>query len=179
MNKLLASAVLSILSFGAMADTPSFDNVEIGYSNFDFGDVDIDGFELKFSKEINDSFYAAGDYTKLSENGASLSLTTVGVGYKNDISANSTFFTELDYAQVDGEGGYNESGFELTSGIRSMITDKFELKAAVEYLDVDGDDTTSLVLGSAYNLSDNYAIYADYKYESDLTRYGVGVRFNF
>jgi hypothetical protein len=180
-KKLLASAILSVLSFGTMADTPSFDKIEVGFSSFDFdlGVGDIDGFELKGSKEINDNFYVAGDYSKLSENGYSYSLTTVGVGYKNDISTSSTFFAELDYAKIDADGGVDADGYELTSGIRSMLTNKVELMAAIEYADIDGNDTTSLVLGSAYNLTDNFALYADYKYESELSRYGVGVRFNF
>jgi len=178
-KKLLASAVLSILSFGAMADTPSFDNVEIGYANFDFDGFDVDGYEIKGSKQISDDFYIAGDYTDLSENGASISLITIGFGYKNDFSSSSSFFAELDFARLDASGGLDENGYELTFGVRSMFTEQFEVKAAVEYLDIDNDDTTSLLLGGAYNFTDSVAVYADYKYESDLSRYGVGVRFNF
>ena len=74
---IIASAILSMLSFGALADNPSFDNVEIGYTEFDFDGFDIDGFEVKASKSINDDFYVAGDYTTLSENGFDLKLTTV------------------------------------------------------------------------------------------------------
>jgi hypothetical protein len=178
-KKLLASAVLSVLSFGAMADTPSFDNIEIGYANFDFDGFDVDGYEIKGSKQISDDFYIAGDYTDISENGNSISLTTVGFGYKNDFSASSSFFAELDYARFDADGGFDENGYEITFGVRSMFTEQLELKAAIEYLDINNDGTTSLVLGSAYNLTDSVALYADYKYESDLSRYGVGVRFNF
>lgn len=178
-NKLLASAVLSILSFGAMADTPSFDNVEIGYANFDFDGFDVTGFEIKGSKEISDDFYIAGDYADVSKSGNSLTLTTVGVGFKNDFSATSSFFAELDFARLDADGGVDENGYEVTFGVRSMLTEQLEVKAAVEYLDIDDEDTTSLVLGGAYNLTDSVAVYADYKHESDLSRYGVGVRFNF
>jgi hypothetical protein len=174
---ILASAVLSLLSFGALADNPSFDMVEVGYTEFDFDDFDIDGFELKASKSINDNFYIAGDYTNLTESGVDLNLTTVGFGYKNDFSSTSTFFSELDYAKFDGPG-FDDDGYEVTVGVRTMMSDQLELKAAVEYLDIEGD-TTSLVLGAAYDLSDSLAIYTDYKYESDLSRYGVGVRFNF
>jgi len=178
-KKLIVGAVLSVLSFGAMADNPSFDNIEIGYVNFDFGGgLDPDGFELKGSKQISDNFYIAGDYADTSINGRDLSVTTFGVGYKNDFSDTSSFFVELDYANFDGEGG-DEDGFELTLGVRSMLTDKFEIKAGIEYLDIDNDDITSLFLGGAYDVTDSVAIYADYKYESDLSRYGVGVRFNF
>ena len=79
-KKTFVSATLSILSFGAMADSPSFDKFEIGAVDFDSGSEDIDGFELKFSAEINDNLYVAGDYTRLSESGNSFNLTTVDVG---------------------------------------------------------------------------------------------------
>ncbi len=179
-KKLLASAVLSILSFGAMAETPSFDNVEIGYASYDFDGLGtFDGYQLKGSKQISDDFYIAGDYTDVSKSGLDLALLTVGFGYKNDFSNTSSFFTELDYARLDIGGGADDTGYELTVGIRSMFTEQIELKAAVEYLDIDNDDTTSMVLGGAYNLTDNFALFADYKYESDISSYGVGVRFNF
>jgi len=180
MKKILAGAVLSVLSFGAMADTPSFNNIELGYIAHDFdGGFEPDGFELKGSKELSDNFYIAGDYSDVSDQGFSISLTTFGVGYKHDFSQSSTFYAEIDYANVDADGGFDEDGYELTLGIRSMLNDQFELKAAVEYLEIDSEDTTYLVLGGAYNFTDSVAMYADYKYESDESRYGVGVRFNF
>jgi len=179
-NKIFAGAILSVLSFGAMADSPSFNNLEVGYSNVDFdGLPDFSGFEIKGSKELSDNWYIAGDYTDVSEDGFSLKLTTLGFGYKNDFSPSSSFFAELDYARIDADGGFDESGYEMTFGVRSMLSSQFEVKAAVEYLDIDNDDTTSLVLGGAYNFTDNMALYADYKYESDVSQYGVGLRFNF
>ena len=179
-KKLLASAILSILSFGALAETPSFDNVEIGYSNFDpDGSADLSGYEIKGSKMISDNFYIAGDYTDVSKSGVSIDLTTFGLGYKIDFSDSSTFFTELDYARWDTNFGIDENGYELTVGVRSMLTQRFELKAVIEYLDIDNENETSLVLGGAYNLSNDVAFYADYKYDSDFSRYGVGLRYNF
>jgi len=183
MNKtIIASAVLSLLSFGAMADNPSFDNVEIGYTEFDFEDgidIDIDGFEIKGSKELSDNFYLAGDFTRLSENGIDIDLTTFGVGYKNDFSNTSTFFSEIDYARIDADGGLDEDGYEVTIGIRSMLSQELEVKVAAEYLDIDGGDTTSLIVGGAYNFTKKLAAYADYSYESDLSSYAVGLRYSF
>ena len=179
-KKILASAILSVLSFGALADTPSFDNLEIGFANMDFdGGIDLDGYEFKGSKMISDNLYIAGDYTDVSKNGFDASLTTFGIGYKNDFSNSSSFFTELDYASFESDGGLDEDGYELTFGVRSMMTDQFEVKVALEYLEIDSEDTTSFVIGGAYDLGNDIALYADYKYESDLSRYGVGLRYNF
>jgi predicted porin len=179
---IIASAVLSVISFGAMAENPSFDNVEIGYTEFDFDGADIDGFELKGSKLISDDFYIKGDIASLSESSLDWRLTKVGVGYKNDFSSSSSFFSEVSYARVDVDsdfGDADEDGYEVALGIRSMLSDKLEAKAAVEYTDIDGDDITSLVVGGAYNFTSKMSVYADYSYDSDLSAYGVGIRFNF
>jgi len=179
-KKLLASAVMSVLSFGALADTPTYDYIEVGYSSFDFDGVPaLTGFEIKGSHSLSDSFYVAGDHASVSKNGFDFSLTTVGLGFKMDVTDNASFFTELDYANINADGGLDEDGYELTAGIRSMLTEKLELKAAVEYLEIDNDDTTSFVFGAAYEINDSFAVYADYKLESDVDRIGLGVRFNF
>jgi len=178
---IISSAILSVLSFGAMADTPSFDFVEIGYTqlSIDGTSIEPDGFEFRGSSEINDSWYIAGDYSDISDGGASVSLTTAGVGFKNDFSDTSSFFAEIDFARFDTNGGGSDSGYEMTFGVRSNITEKLELKGAIEYLDINDDDTTYLVLGAAYNFTDRLAVYSDYKNESDSDRFSVGVRFRF
>lgn len=179
---IIASAVLSLLSFGAMAENPSFDNVEVGYTNFDMDGIDMDGFELKGSKELSDNFYVKADYSLVTESGVDLSLTKIGVGFKNDFSNSSTFFSEVGYARADADsdfGGLDEDGFEISAGIRSMLSNELEVKVAVEYLDIDGEDMTSFVVGGAYNFTKNIAAYADYSYESDLSVYAVGLRYNF
>ncbi len=179
---IIASAVLSVISFGAMAESPSFDNVEVGYTEFDFDGADVDGFELKGSKLIADDFYLKGDIASLSESRLDWRLTKIGVGYKNDYSSTSSFFSEVSYARVDVDTDFDdgdEDGFEVAAGIRSMLSDKLEAKAAIEYTDIDGDDITSLVIGGAYNFTSNMAVYADYSYDSDVSAYAVGVKFNF
>jgi len=179
-RKLIVSAILSVLSLGAVADTPSFDNVEIGYTNWNLDDdFSISGVELKGSAMVTDNFYIAGDFSNLSKNGNGLTFTTIGVGYKFDFSDNTSFFAEIDYARFDGDGGFDADGFEITSGVRSMLTEKFEIKAAIEYLEIDNTDSTSFIVGAAYDVTDSIAIYADYKIESDVNRFGIGARFNF
>lgn len=179
-KKIIVGALLASMSCATFAQNPSFDYVDLGYSNWDPDNTSgISGFELKGSKTFTKNWYIAGDFNRISKNGNALSLTTLGVGYKNDFSDKSTFFAETDYAILNPDNIDSENGYEVTLGIRSMLTQKFELKGAVEYLDIDNDDTTSLVVGGVYNFNDTVSAYLDYKVESDLNRLGVGVRFNF
>jgi hypothetical protein len=178
-KKLLTAAAFTVATFSAVAENPSFSYLDLGYANWDIDNAgDIDGFEIKGSGDINEHFYVAGDYTRLSESGVSIDLTTLGLGYKNNFSDTSTFFAEVDYASINPEFGSSEDGYEVTLGIRSMVTNKLELNGAVEYLDINGD-STSLVLGSAYNFTEKFGMYAHYKVESDINRYALGLRLNF
>ncbi|MEP1742194.1 MAG: porin [Kangiellaceae bacterium] len=177
---IIASAVLSVISFGAMAETPSFDYVEFGFTEYDSDGLGkLDGFELTASKELNNNFYVAGDLARVNEGGFDLDTMTIGVGYKNQFSSNSTFFSEIDFAKIKNSNDFDENGFQVTAGIRSMLGKNLELKAAVEYLDINDVDETSYVVGGAYNLNSDLAVYADYTYESELSKYGVGIRYNF
>ena len=179
-KKILLGALLASISCTTLAQNPSFDYVDIGYTNWDpDNSSSIDGFELKGSKSFTDNWYIAGDYNRSSQGGNAVSLLTAGVGYKINFSDKSTFFAEADFAYLDADFFGSENGYELTTGIRSMLTNKFELKGALEYLDINNDSTTSLVVGGVYKFTDTVATYLDYKTASDVNRLAVGVRFNF
>ena len=179
MNKtLIASALISTFSFGALAETPSFNNLEIGYTEYDFGSgIELDGFEISVTRELTESIYISADTAQIEDGPFDLGLTTIGIGFKTEITNSTVFFAELSYADLDGD--VSESGYEISTGIRSMVTDQLELKAGVEYLDIDNDDTTSFVIGAAFNFTDSLAAYTDYSYDSDLENYGIGLRFTF
>jgi len=181
-KKTLVLALLSSLSLTVSAENPSFDYLDIGYSNWNLdGSSDkTDGFEFKGSLTINEFLYVAGDYTNISSFGLSVGFTTVGLGYKYNFTDTTTFFAELDYLNINPESGDSESGFEITSGVRSMVLPKLELKGAIEYLNTGrNDDNTSLVVGGVYSFTDTFASYVDYKRDSDLQRWSIGLRFNF
>ncbi|MCB1586624.1 MAG: hypothetical protein KDI52_10100 [Xanthomonadales bacterium] len=180
-KNILVSTLFALISVSAFAENPSFDYIDAGYSNWDpDGSISkIDGFELKFSKSVNDNYYIAGDFNRVTQYGNALNFSTLGFGYMNAFSEKSTFFAELDYAYSDASPGTSENGFEFTTGVRSMVTEQFELKGAIEHLNFDGSDRTSVVLGGVYSFNENFAIYLDYKFESDLNRMAAGLRYNF
>jgi len=193
-KKILAGAVLSVLSFEAMADTPSFDYFNFGYTilNLPARD-DAAGFELRGSKSIYDNFYITGEFLDVSKADYDRKYSTVGLGYKNDFSDKSSFFIELDYYHLDTSAdGFatdgaifypfdvNENGYTAEVGFRSMITEEFEVMVAVKHLDI-FDRSTTFVFGSAYNVTEVISIYADLEYKSlsGFGEFGIGARLNF
>ncbi|PIP80884.1 MAG: hypothetical protein COW84_02850 [Gammaproteobacteria bacterium CG22_combo_CG10-13_8_21_14_all_40_8] len=187
-KKIILSAILSILPFTAMAETPSFDYFDIGYSSWDLDGFskNLDGYELKLSQELSNNFYAAGSYQDIGTGPLDASLMTLGLGYKTNLSNSSVLFTELDWARIktdvdygDQTFGIEDHGYQASVGIRHKLSSKLEIKGAVEYLDFGNDDSTTFVFGAVYDISKSFALYSDIREESDATRYSVGVRFNF
>jgi len=177
---LLAAAVLSTLSFGVLAETPSFNFVEIGYTQLDIDNTSAepDGLELDFNFELSENYYLSADITDFDENGYDMSLTNLGFGFKSEVSDYSTVFAQVDWSQFDG-GNRTEDGYKLGFGVRSSLTNNLEVTAAYEYLDIDGESSDFYLLGAAYKMTDKFSLYSDYKMESDANQLSIGVRMAF
>ena len=183
-KKIITGALLSTLSFAVLADNPSFDYIDLGYSNWDLDNSSsINGFEIKGSKLINDNFYIAGDVNRVTNDGNTLTVTTLGFGYKNNLSDVTSYFAELDYANLNSDLSSSNNGYEVTAGFRSMVMPNLELKGALEYLYTNSSarnkSNSAFVVGGVYNFTDTFSTYLDYKVDADLNRLAVGVRFNF
>ncbi len=185
MKKLiLVGVTLSLASFQAMADTPSFSFVEGGYVSNLGGSFDFDGFEIKGTMEISDNLYMSGSYTKTNIDSPlfdlDIDLVALGLGYKTDISDVSTLFAEADYVKFDSSfNGFGaQDGYRLAAGIRSNVLGDVELKAVGYYQDVRGSDSF-LQVGAAYNFSESAAAYLNIDSDFDDSSFSLGVRFYF
>ncbi len=177
---ILTAAILSGLSFQAMAETPSFNFVEVGFTQLDIDNspFEPDGFELDFNYELSDNVYLSADHAKVDEANVDMKMTNLGIGFKSDINNSSTVFAQIDWANYEA-ANYDEKGYKLSAGIRSNVTENIELTGAYEYLDIDDESANYYVVGAAYKFSDALSLYADYKLESDVDQMSLGVRFNF
>jgi opacity protein-like surface antigen len=183
---IISSAILSVLSFGAMAETPSFNYVDFGYVSDFSSDESFDGFEFRGNFEINDNFYVSAGIRQLDVDlfgiDADADFNTIGFGYKKAITSNSVFYTQLDYvntkATVSGFGSNSDNGYQVGFGMRSNLSSNFEVKAGVNYIDA-ADSNTYMVLGGVYSLSDNVGLYFDIESDFDDSNYSTGVRFSF
>lgn len=187
-KKILAVGLLAALPLTSFAETPSFDFVQGGYANWDIDGISgsFDGFQVSANKSLNKNFYFNGDYQSVSKGSLDSKFSTVGLGYRYKLSNSAVFFGELDWANLNVDvnlgsfsAGANDSGYQAAAGFRGMVSPKFELKGAVEYLDLGSDDSTSYVVGAAYNFNKAASLYSDVKFDKDSTRYTVGVRYNF
>ena len=179
-KSLLAVAVLATFSFGAVAESPSFSFVELGYTQLDIdgSSVEPDGVEFDFNFELSDNYYLSADVSDVEDQGLDLRMTNIGIGFKSDVSNYSTVFAQIDWSDFEFDGN-SEDGYKLGLGVRSNLTKDLEVTAAYEYLDLDSDSSDYYLLGAAYKMNDNLSVYADYKMESDFDQVSFGVRMAF
>jgi predicted porin len=182
---LSAFCILLTCSIPSYAEPPSFNFIQWGYSDLQFDDVnvDMDGYELKANYELSDNVYL--NYKKMSVDttGIAFDARNIGLGVKSIVGAETVIFAQLDWANFDVDTRYNannsdQDGHRATVGLRRNLTNKFEVKAAYEYLDVEDDTSDIFVLGAAYKISSHLSLYADYKRDSDYDQIGLGIRFD-
>lgn len=180
-TKFLALALVALAPFAASADDVSYSYADISYQigSIDPGGVDIDGFALEASGAFGDHWFVSFDYSDYSMDPVGdLSLMGLYFGWQNDM-----FFAKLGY--VDGEAvGFSDSGYGFDLGVRSMVSDAFELNGHVGYSDIGNFETfTNYGIGAVWYFGDNMGVSFNYDMMSgdfnDVDSMGVGFRFNF
>jgi len=195
MNKLVKLSVLAaatLTASHAFAAAPKWDLVEVSYvnSNFDSdfanGDFEPDGFAFAGSKLLNDNFYLTGSYTSLSDEinriDFDLDFLNLGFGYRTDLTANTDWYATVSYVRADAEtsngGSEDDNVVGLSTGVRSMLSDNFELLGEVSHIDTDGSETTFRV-GAYYYLNNNFALSTGFATSNHRTTWNLGLRYAF
>jgi len=195
-SKLLSAMVAATLALPmvASADDVTYSYADLNYvtTDIDGVDEDLDGFALRGSIEITDQVFLFGNYTDQSaeSGGADVDYTTytIGGGYAWSLSDTADLYGKLGYANaevevsVPGFGGFSvdDDGFLLGMGLRGRVAGAFELEGSVNYLDFsEGGDDTSLGVAARWFLTDQLNVGLEGDFGSDVTTYGVGMRWNF
>ncbi|TQV74047.1 outer membrane beta-barrel protein [Aliikangiella marina] len=191
-SKMCIALAATLLSLNAAAETPTFNYVKVGFTEQDpeYIGVEQSGFEVAGAYDLDKEYYIAGKYISTSDDNLDSVRGTIGVGYKMDLTDDTLMFFQIDYAAIEFDqtnaGTFDESGFQVGLGFRSYVSDSFEVNGVINYLDAGKvDDTfgdfnqTFIQLGGEYYMNDEFSIYADYEYDSDASRYAVGVKYSF
>ena len=189
-RKTLGVALMLAVS-PAFAGGLSYNYIELGYQKAELDDdlagisVDGDGFGIRGSFEVGDSWFIGASYGTLGfDFGVDLDQLSVGAGFHMDVSDRADFFASLSYLQAEvsasGFGSIDENGYGVTIGLRGLAADNFELRGTVAYSDLgDGADGTAFGAGALYSFTDNFALGFDLELDDDVTVYGLGARFYF
>jgi opacity protein-like surface antigen len=99
---------------------------------------------------------------------------SVGLDYRYAISQNSDFFGVFSYEDVEVEASYqgdsesvSDNGFGLTVGVRSMLSEKFELSGSIQYVDIADETETAFSVSALYNFTDQVSAGVGYSKADD------------
>ncbi|MEW8470821.1 MAG: hypothetical protein AB2637_19955, partial [Candidatus Thiodiazotropha sp.] len=82
-------------------------------------------------------------------------------------------------AEADGPGGEeDESGFELSGGVRGMVKPQIEVRASLNYLDIEDSDTY-FTLGGDYYIMPNISAGIELDMGGDYETVSIGAKFYF
>ena len=74
--------------------------------------------------------------------------------------------------------GEDDNGYGITAGIRSMLSEQFELRGAIRYIDIE-DDETAFEIGADYFFTPQFSFGATYVIADDVDLLGVSARYTF
>ena len=191
MKRTILASIFGALSLNAFAASPSYDFVKAGYVQADIedaGDFEPSGFQIQGFKSLNENVYLTGRYGQLSEDvsGVDIDLDYVsaGVGYRYGLTQNTDFFGEVTYeyvnldVELDSISGEDDNGYGITAGIRSMLSEQFELRGAIRYIDIE-DNETAFEIGADYFFTPQFSFGATYVIADDVDLLGVSARYTF
>lgn len=194
MKKLIATSVLAaITSLSAVADEPSFNFVEGGYSDYEFDDsLDADGLLLRGNAELSKDFFVAASFESLSSSinvlGQNIDIDAeqllLGLGYKMPISNSTTAYTTLSYMDVTLDSNVSDSasedGYQVGLGIRSQLSKETQAYGEVTHNALDDSTSTGLSVGLRQSFTDNLGAYVEAKMDDfEGSGFGVGLSYNF
>ena len=153
MKKLLLATTVLAASSAAFAAGPEYNYLQGQWqeSEFDGTNVELDGFGLAASIDLNKEFFAFGQYGSVDERGVEADRFAIGAAYKMPLSTKTdlNFGAGLVSYDVDGLfGDDDDNGLLLTAGIRSLLSNEIELGANLSYEDAFDIEMLTTVYGA-------------------------------
>lgn len=196
----LAAALAATSSFAVQAsELLNYNYIEGGYArtNIDVdgvGDADFDGFQIRGSAELGESFYLFGGYgsTRNDDAGVDIDFDELqgGVGYRVPVGQMAAdFLAEAAYLRqeidADDIANASASGGRISVGFRGAMSEHFEGYAKASYNNGgDFDGSFSGLVGMQFKFAETWGIVGEIEAGElgdgvDVTKYLIGLRASF
>jgi len=196
---LAAALLLAVTMVSAQAAAgPRYTYIEGGYQYTElddptgFGaDLDGSGFFVAGSFAVTEIFHVFGGYSDtdlkvdLGIGTAEIDYQTLNLGVGLNWALNDRIDLVGRVAWVDVEAKFedvkeDDSGFGLSLGLRSMLTDRFEINTALNYVNLGSDaDELAVALGTVFGVTDMLALTLTGQIGQDSSTFNAGVRLYF
>ncbi|NVJ60684.1 MAG: hypothetical protein HWE27_09840 [Gammaproteobacteria bacterium] len=172
---ILVSVLVAGFSFDLKAEQPSYNFIEAGFSDYSTR------LELQGNFEINDNFFGVAWY--MDDYFDEFTAYSFGAGYKTAINNSSSFFAQAEYTDYSSELGPTEissNGYDITMGVRSMVTKSTELSFDISNRNIESSTFTTVGVGVRQDFTDNFGGYIRYDindFGGDAVGLGISVKF--
>ncbi len=186
-----ALALAAAISSG-FSSTLSASDVDYTYGEFryifdgEIADYDLDGFRFGGSFRLTQDIYLFGSYddAEADDIDVDVSVLKFGAGYIYPIDPtwDANFSLAFSRAESDGRNADDdESGIELTAGVRGKVKPEIEVRAELNYttVEVDDDSYAYLTLGGDYYFTPNISAGLELDLGGDYETMTIGARYNF
>lgn len=185
MLKKLCIATLLALPAAAMAEGLSYKFVEADYLILDADGGSANGFGIGGSFLLAPQFFLTGSYARLEDSGVEFSTITGGAGFRHPLSPTVDFTgnANLVFAEVDGFGSTDDTGYSVGAGLRAMLAPQFELNGGASYTDIFDDGEFGFNLGAVFSFTPQLALVGGVAVGDDFgddgRLFNIGGRFMF
>jgi len=179
MKKLILALAAFALSGVAVAG-PSWTYVDLGYVRADSGDNDADAYGIAGSFGFGELFHVNAVWVDGTDSDDDdFDSYRIGAGLHPAVTDDTDLVLEIGYATISSDDFSNDpSWVDLTLGVRSMITDRFELNAAIvtavgddDIGGADGFTEVGINIGGQYFFND--AISINVVGSDEVVKFGV------
>lgn len=202
MKKTLIAIALIGTSTSAFADSPNWDKIQASYIETDIEtpideDITMDGYAVAGSLSLTDSIFVLANFDSVGDESdfgdVDLDSLNAGIGFNHGITESTDVFATVTYEKLElvgsvdalGSESLDESGYGAGIGIRSMLTDFFELSVKADYLDIDDENAIRYDASAFFHLTSNLSLGVGYKLydldeiDQDIDTVAATVRYSF
>lgn len=181
----VAALALPAAAFAADGDS-TFSDKKLSYTFAEFGFVDktldapgdpsADGFGFGVSYEFTDMLFGFLSHEDLSGDG-DVTIMNFGVGAAVGLTDSIDGYAK--FGMVDVEvAGFDDDGFGLEFGARSMINEQVELFGNFQYIDLTDSDS-GIEFGGRYWFQENLGVGLSYESIGDFDGFNIMARYEF
>ncbi len=183
MKKLLI--IISIFTLTATVsanDGPNWNIISASYIQADIDDLDeldLTGLGIAGSALLGENFVLFAGYSSISDDFLGYDIevngTSVGLGYRFGMSETTDFILNVSYENSEGcfDGDcVDDNGYGALVGIKSRLSEKIELSASAQHIDVSGSETALSIAGDYY-FTPSFSLGLNFTTADDVNMFGV------